>query len=91
MVMPVPALEKLSVLGFGPSDPSSTLLSRKPAHKSASDSFPDVGVFSEKNSVLKDGVLGVLWKGDDGSRSVLFDAPGLASPACSFCSSVQLR
>src|SRR3569833_305139 len=69
---------------------SSTLRSRKLAHRSPSDSLPDVGVGSEKNSVLSDGVLGVRWKGDVGSRRLLLaDVPGRARPACSRCSSVQ--
>lgn len=72
--------------------PSSALRSRKPAQRSASDSLPpDVGGASEKNSVLRDGVLGVRWKGEAGRRRVLCDAPGRARPACSFCSSVQAR
>jgi len=45
---------------------------------------------SVKNSVDNEGVLGVRWNGDMGKRKLLFDAPGLARPACSFCSSVQL-
>lgn len=89
-------LDALPFLESGPiiSDvlPSSALRSRNPAHRSARDSFPDVdGGASEKNSVLRDGVLGVRWKGEAGRRSVLCDAPGRARPACSFCSSVQAR
>ena len=73
-------------------DASSTLLSRNPAQRSASDSLlADVGVGSEKNSVLSDGVLGVLWNGDVGSRRVLLEVPGRANPACSRCSSVQFN
>lgn len=90
-VAPVATLETLS-FRFVPSlDASSTLLSRKPAQRSASDSLVDVGVGSEKNSALSDGVLGVRWKGDAGSRRLLVDVPGRARPACSLCSSVQLR
>lgn len=53
----------LDILAFldGPCALSSTLLSRKPAHRSASDSLlPEMGVGSEKNSAFRDGVLGVL-------------------------------
>jgi hypothetical protein len=70
-------------------EPSSALLSRKPVHRSASDSL--VVEESVKNSVESEGVLGVRWNGDTGKRKLLVDAPGLARPACSFCSSVQLR
>lgn len=70
-------------------EPSSALRSRKPAHRSASDSLLAGG--SLKNSVDSEGVLGVRWKGDTGRRKLPLAAPGLASPACSFCSSVQLR
>ena len=82
--------ETLSFLEDDSPEASSTLRSRKPAHRSASDSFPEVGVGSEKNSVFRDGVLGVRWNGETGSRSELPDAPGRAKPACSRCSSVQL-
>jgi hypothetical protein len=68
-------------------DPSSALLSRKPVQRSASDSL--LGGGSVKNSEDKEGVLGVRWKGDTGRRRLIFEAPGLARPACSFCSSVQ--
>lgn len=85
----LPFLESVPKVSMGL--PSSTLRSRKPAQRSARDSFPDEGAFSEKNSVLRDGVLGVRWKGETGRRSVLFEAPGRARPACSFCSSVQAR
>jgi hypothetical protein len=87
------AVEKLDTLPFR--DPeavlaSSTLLSRKPAHRSASDSFlPDVGVDSEKNSVFNAGELGVRWNGEAGRRRVLLAPPGRARPAFSRCSSVQ--
>lgn len=68
-------LETLPFLESGPmiSDvlPSSALRSRNPAQRSASDSLPDVDEVSEKNSVLKEGVLGVRWKGEAGRRSVL--------------------
>jgi hypothetical protein len=70
-------------------EPSSALLSRNPVHRSASDSLFDSD--SVKNSVDNEGVLGVRWNGDTGKRKLLFEAPGLARPACSFCSSVQLR
>lgn len=70
-------------------DPSSALRSRNPVQRSASDSLVAGG--SLKNSVESDGVLGVRWNGDTGKRKLLFDVPGLARPACSFCSSVQLR
>ena len=70
-------------------EPSSALRSRNPVHSSANDSL--FAGDSAKNSVDRDGVLGVRWKGDMGKRKLLFDAPGLARPACSFCSSVQLR
>lgn len=85
----LPFLESLPRVSIG--RPSSTLRSKKPAQRSAKDSFPDEGAFSEKNSVLRDGVLGVRWKGETGRRRVLFEAPGRARPACSFCSSVQAR
>ena len=70
-------------------EPSSALLSRNPVHSSANDSL--FAGDSVKNSVDNEGVLGVRWNGDMGKRKLLFDAPGLARPACSFCSSVQLR
>ena len=86
-----------------PAASSATLRSRKPAQRSARDSRlweAEVGVTAEsvvKNSVLRDGVLGVRWKGDMGSRRLLLppppwweaEAPGRASPACSRCSSVH--
>src|SRR3569833_3272343 len=69
---------------------SSTLRSRKLAHRSPSASLPDVGVGSVLFSVLCVGVLGVRWKGDVGCwRLLLADVPGRARPACSRCSSVQ--
>lgn len=46
---------------------------------------------SGKNSEDSEGVLGVRWNGDIGIRKLLLEAPGLASPACSFCSSVQFK
>lgn len=95
MVALVPMLDTLPFLESKPitSDvrPSSALRSRKPAQRSARDSLPDADGASEKKSVLKDGVLGVRWKGDAGRRRVLCDAPGRARPACSFCSSVHAR
>jgi hypothetical protein len=85
-------VEKLDMLPF--LDPavlaSSTLRSRKPAHRSARDSpLPELGVGSEKNSVFSAGELGVRWNGDIGKRRVLLAPPGRASPAVSRCSSVQ--
>lgn len=71
--------------------PSCALRSRKFAHRSARDSLSLAEVGSEKTSVLRDGELGVRWKGDMGRRRLLVEVPGRASPACSRCSSVQLR
>lgn len=77
--------------------PSSTLRSRNPAHRSASDSLvaappaDDAEAASAKNSVLSAGELGVRWNGEAGRRRVLLRVPGRARPACSRCSSVQLR
>lgn len=89
---PVAALEPLPFLDPSPGLPSSALRSRKLAHRSDRDSLlADVGVGSEKNSVFKEGVLGVLWNGECGRRRVLLEAPGLARPACSRCSSVQFK
>jgi hypothetical protein len=90
-VTPVAALETLSFLEAASPEPSSALRSRKPAHRSANDSFAEVGVGSEKNSVFRDGVLGVLWNGDAGKRRLPAEAPGRARPACSRCSSVQFK
>lgn len=85
-------LDMLPFLDVPPCDASSTLRSRNPAHRSARDSrLAEVGVGSEKNSALSDGVLGVRWNGELGRRNELLDVPGRASPACSLCSSVQLR
>jgi hypothetical protein len=70
-------------------EPSSALLSKKPVHRSANDSLLPEG--SVKNSDDNVGVLGVRWNGDIGRRRLLLAAPGLARPACSFCSSVQFR
>lgn len=76
----------------GPSPaPSCALLSKKFAHRSARDSLSLADVGSEKMSLLRDGELGVLWKGDVGSRKLPPEPPGRARPACSRCSSVQLR
>jgi hypothetical protein len=86
----VAAVETLSVRGLLSPEASSTLRSRKCAQRSARDSFADVGVDSVKNSVLSEGVLGVLWKGEIGSRRELLEAPGLARPAFSRSSSDQL-
>lgn len=69
--------------------PSSALRSRKPVQSSARDSF--VAGDSVKYSLDSEGVLGVRWKGDAGRRRELLEVPGRARPACSFCSSVQLR
>lgn len=89
---PVAALEPLPFLDPSPGLPSSALRSRKLAHRSDRDSLlADVGVGSEKKSVFKEGVLGVLWNGECGRRRVLLEAPGLANPACSRCSSVQFK
>ena len=41
---------------------------------------------SGKESVDKAGVLGVRCHGDIGTRRLGFEAPGLARPACSRCS-----
>lgn len=82
-------LDMLPVLDAGIL-PSSACLSRNPVHNSASDSlFSLLLEVSGKNSLDSDGVLGVRWNGDIGNLMLLFDAPGLARPACSFCSSVQ--
>lgn len=72
----MPTLDVLPFLEYAPIvsavRPSSALRSRKPAHKSARDSLPpEVDVVSEKKSAPRDGVLGVLWKGDAGNRRVL--------------------
>lgn len=70
--------------------PSSACLSRNSVHNSASDSlFSLLPELPGKNSEDNDGVLGVRWNGDIGSRILLLDAPGLARPASSFSSSVQ--
>jgi hypothetical protein len=92
LIGPVATLETLPFLDPSSGFPSSALRSRKLAQRSAKDSLlPDVGAGSEKNSVFRDGVLGVRWKGECGRRRLLLEAPGLAKPACSRCSSVQLR
>jgi hypothetical protein len=70
--------------------PSSACRSRNPVHSSARDSLFADDV-SGKNSLESEGVLGVRWNGDMGIRRLWFEAPGLARPACSFCSSVQFR
>lgn len=91
LVAPVATLDALPFLDPSCVLPSSALRSRKLAHRSANDSLlAEEGVGSEKKSVLRDGVLGVLWKGEVGRRRLLLEAPGLARPACSRCSSVQL-
>jgi hypothetical protein len=93
LVVPVAVLDMLPFLDPMPPpiEASSTLRSKKPAHRSARDSLPEVGTGSEKKSVFRDGVLGVLWKGEVGRRSVLLEVPGRARPACSRCSSVQFK
>lgn len=87
------AVDRLDTLPFREPEavlPSSTLLSRKPAHRSASDScLPDAEMGSERNCEFSDGELGVRWNGEVGKRRVLLAPPGLASPAFSRCSSVQ--
>ena len=70
---------------FGDCTPSCASCSRKLDHKSASDSF--LLLFSGKRSVDREGVLGVRCQGDSGTLRLGFDAPGLARPACSRCSS----
>ena len=88
---PVAALEALSFLDLS-SAPSSALLSKKPAHNSASVSLPvPADDDSVINSVLSDAVLGVRLKGESGSLRELAAVPGRARPACSRCSSVQFR
>ena len=63
--------------------PSLASLSKKSLHNSARLSL--LVVLS--NCVLRDGVLGVLRKGEAGTLNAILDAPGRANPACSFCSS----
>ena len=70
---------------FGDCTPSCASCSRKLDHKSASDSF--LLLLSGKRSVDIDGVLGVRCQGESGTLRLRFDAPGLARPACSRCSS----
>lgn len=65
-------------------EPSWASCSRKFDHNSARDSL--LVLFSGNRPVVSAGVLGVRWKGEIGVRSVGFEAPGLASPACSRCS-----
>lgn len=91
-VVGVVALLTLSFLLDEPCPaPSCALRSRKPAHSSASDSLSRADDVSEKTSALREGELGVRWNGDAGRRRELLDVPGRARPACSLCSSVQLR
>jgi len=66
--------------------PSDASLSRKSDHRPANDSFRPL---PSKVSAISDGVLGVRCHGDIGVLRFGFDAPGLASPACSRCSSDQ--
>lgn len=88
---PVATLLALPFLD-GPSlVPSCALRSRKPAQSSAKDSLSLADEGSENMSALSDGELGVRWKGERGRRKELLEPPGRASPACSRCSSVQLR
>ena len=82
-------LELPFLLGESP-EPSWALRSRKLAHSSDNDSLSLEDDGSEKTSALSEGELGVRVKGDMGRRR-LFEAPGRARPACSRCSSVQLR
>lgn len=91
LTIPVPALLVLSFLGAPPLAPSCALRSRKWAQRSDKDSLSFVEVGSEKISALSEGELGVRWKGDAGRRRLLPEVPGRARPACSRCSSVQLR
>jgi hypothetical protein len=85
-------LSSVAVLGLLDLDsaafwPSCASRSRKSLHNSAKDSLL-VGV-ALSSCVLKLGVLGVRLNGLDGIRSDEIDvgpAPGLAKPACSFCS-----
>jgi len=68
---------------------SSASRSRKSDHSSARDSLLDpVGLLTKSD--VRPGVLGVRRNGDSGTRSCAFDAPGLARPACSRCSVVEL-
>ena len=91
LVPPVAALDALSFLDLS-SAPSSALLSRNPAHNSASVSFPvPAEDGSVMNSVLSDAVLGVRLNGESGSLRELEAVPGRARPACSRCSSLQFR
>lgn len=84
-LLTLPLLESFSL-----TLPSSALRSRNPVQSSDNDSLW-VLEGSVKNSVDNDGVLGVRWNGDMGRRKLLLEAPGLARPACSFCSSVQFN
>jgi hypothetical protein len=65
--------------------PSDASLSRKSDHRPANDSFRPL---PSKVSAISDGVLGVRCHGDIGVLRFGFDAPGLASPACSRCSAI---
>ena len=92
--MPVPVAALLALpfrLSDGSVAPSCALRSRKPAHSSARDSLSLFEDVSLNTSVFRDGELGVRWNGDVGKRKLLLDAPGRERPACSLCSSVQLR
>jgi hypothetical protein len=69
--------------------PSLASLSKKSDHKSARLSLLRRWSIREV-SVLRDCVLGILRKGVNGTRKELAadgPPPGLARPACSFCSS----
>ncbi len=58
--------------------------SRKFDHSSPRDSL--LLARSGKNSLDRDGVLGVRLNGDRGARRLLPEVPGRARPACSRCS-----
>lgn len=91
-------LKSVAVLGLRESVevcPSRASRSRKSLHSSASDSLLVGVAFS--SCVPKLGVLGVRLNGLGGSLSVDEEddvteppAPGLASPACSLCSTIEI-
>lgn len=63
--------------------------SRKSDHSSANDSLLLELLAMSMGSLiplLRDGVDGVLRKGDIGMRRLVLEVPGRARPACSFCS-----
>lgn len=91
-MLPMCGLLRLPMAGLlMASLPSRALRSRKLAHSSARVSLSLEPEGSENTSADNEGELGVLWKGDIGRRRLPLEAPGLARPACSRCSSVQLR